>query len=146
MEEMLAGLLDDNVRLWVDDALCHASTEDEYLDAFEQLLQRCEEYGVKLSAQKCTLFATSIEFCGKVISAEGVRHAPDRIEAIEKAPAPKTAKELQQWIGTVGWVSAHIPRCSTTPWRTRRHVRRQKQRKSSYGIVGQRSTKQRLTT
>jgi hypothetical protein len=47
-----------------------------------------------------------------VISAEGVRHAPDRIEAIEKAPAPKTAKELQQWIGTVGWVSAHIPRCA----------------------------------
>jgi hypothetical protein len=49
------------------------SSKSALLDLLEWLLARCEKYGLKLNPSKCEFYATSVVWCGKVVSPEGIK-------------------------------------------------------------------------
>lgn len=110
MRECLAetGLLAKNLLVWIDDILMYAKSVDEYLDVLERFLSKMDEKNLKLNPKKCTLFKTSIKWCGRIIDGHGVRHDPERIEAISSIPYPKTAGQLQQYLCATNWLRESI--------------------------------------
>ena len=45
-----------------------------------------------------------------LISAEGIQPLPEKLESIAKMPAPKTPKEVKQFLGLVGYYRKFVPR------------------------------------
>lgn len=93
----------------LDDILGHASTPAGLTDVLEHILAFCELYGLNLHPGKCCFFTEDASWCGKMISASGVRHNPDRIVGLVSMTSPRTAADLQQFICTVNWIRNSIP-------------------------------------
>ena len=57
-------------------------------------------------------FAKKLQYLGHEISSEGIRPNASKIQDILKFTKPKTAKEVEQFLGLVGWIRNHIPNLS----------------------------------
>jgi hypothetical protein len=94
MERCFAKLLYKHLLIGIDDLLLYAEDVDTYL---EELFSLMNEFGLKLSASKSSLFQRSVKWCGKIIDGDGVRHDPQRIAALREMPLPSTAGDLQHF-------------------------------------------------
>ncbi|KAL4087092.1 hypothetical protein PRIC1_012992 [Phytophthora ramorum] len=109
VEEIFGDLLGNGLLCWLDAILGYAKDVEALLELLDQVLERCEKYGLKLHARKCHFYAVEIQWCGKMISAKGVRHFPDRIQVLVDMPIPRTAADLQQFLCAVNWMRQSIP-------------------------------------
>ncbi|RAW40828.1 hypothetical protein PC110_g3002 [Phytophthora cactorum] len=73
MEKCFERLLYKHLLIWIDDLLLYAGDVDVYLDKLEELFALMNEFGLKLSAEKSSLFQRSVKWCGKIIDSEGRR-------------------------------------------------------------------------
>ena len=106
---LFADLMFKNLLVWLDDLFGYASTQEGLLKALEKLFSICRKAKVKLNAKKCQLFNTQMKWCGKIYSADGVKHDPERIRAIQTMGIPHTAGQLQQAVCAMNWMRGHIP-------------------------------------
>lgn len=109
MEQIFEPMLNHEVLIWLDDVLGHAPTPTQLMKTLRRAFERCREFGLKLNPNKCVFFAREIKWCGRVISARGVTHCPERISGLVGMPAPGTAVELQQFLCAANWMRASIP-------------------------------------
>ena len=66
--------------------------------------------GLKLNKKKCHIGVESTVFLGHIISSEGVKADPAKIEAITKIPLPpNSVNELQQFLGMITYLGKFIP-------------------------------------
>ncbi|KAF0689562.1 Aste57867_19002 [Aphanomyces stellatus] len=113
MENVCGSLLYHNLLAWIDDVLLFAKSIDEYLEKLETFLGLMQTHGLKLNPLKCRLYNTSVKWCGRVISGQGVKHDPARVEALQAIPYPTNAGQLQQFLCSVNWMRDHIPGYAT---------------------------------
>jgi Reverse transcriptase (RNA-dependent DNA polymerase) len=89
-----------NIKVWLDDCLLHTNTEDNLLATLNFFFKKCQEHGLKLHASKRVFLATTVRFCGRLITKDGVRFDPKNMEA------PQTMQELQKTAYLVQYVAA----------------------------------------
>ena len=85
---------------YLDDIIIYSRTEKEHL---EEIFSRLRAAGLKLKLEKCSFFKKHIQYLGHLISADGIQPLPEKLESIAKMPAPKTLKEVKQFLGLVGY-------------------------------------------
>ena len=78
------------------------------IELMEIAFARLNERGVKLSPGKCQLFQTEVEWCGRLISADGVRHKPERLEAMKNFAKPTDAGQLLSFTAALNWMRPHL--------------------------------------
>lgn len=108
MEACFASLLYKHLLIWIDDLLLYANSINTYLDKLQELFFLLDKYGLKLSTKKTSLYQTSVKWCGKIITGEGISHDPKRIDALQAIPCPTTAGQLQQFLCAVNWMRSSI--------------------------------------
>ncbi|GMF55193.1 unnamed protein product [Phytophthora fragariaefolia] len=91
VQEMFGDRFNNGLLNWIDDLLGYVETPEELLRILRRVLDICEEKGLKLNPKKCKLFMTEALWCGRVVSSEGVRHDPARIQALRDLPAGFTS-------------------------------------------------------
>jgi hypothetical protein len=108
METCFKTLLYKHLLVWIDDVLLYAADIETYLRKLDEFFSLLDHFGLKLSVRKSSLFQTSVKWCGKIITGEGVSHDPERIEALSTMPEPTTAAELQQFICAANWMRESV--------------------------------------
>ena len=61
---------------------------------------------------KCAFFKQHIQYLGHLISKAGFEPLPVKLESIRKMPAPKSLKEVKQFLGLIGYYLKFVPRFS----------------------------------
>jgi transposase InsO family protein len=108
--EVLGGLLGTGgALLWIDDILVHATDERQLVDRLSQVFKRLNQAGLKADPRKCQLYAREIRWFGRLISADGIRADPDKVQALRSMSKPTCVCELQQFLGATGWMRNSIP-------------------------------------
>ena len=76
--------------------------------------------GLKLNKNKYQIGVKSIVFLGHIMSSEGVKVDPAKIELITKMSLPNSVNELQRFIGMITYLGKFIPNLAevTSPPRT----------------------------
>jgi hypothetical protein len=67
---------------------------------------------LKLHAFKCVLFATTVRYCGRLITKDGVRFDPKNMEALRTMQEPPNGAALVQYVAAVNWIRSAIPNYS----------------------------------
>ena len=67
---------------YLDDILVCGTSFEDHLCNLELVFQRLEQHGLKLSAQKCALFRSEVEYLGHQLSREGIKPLNSNVEAI----------------------------------------------------------------
>ena len=95
---------------YLDDILVKSKNVQEHKEHIRTVFQRIEEFGFKLSAEKCEFFLKQIKYLGQIIDSQGRRPDPQRTEAIEKMPAPNNVAQLQSFLGLAQYYAIYIPK------------------------------------
>lgn len=101
-----------SVLSYLDDCLIFSSTFEQYLKDLTTVFQRFRVAGLKLGPKKCVFARRECVFWGHLISRDGIRPPPDRVKAVQDYPIPKSAKELQRFLGLLNWFRKFIPNFS----------------------------------
>jgi hypothetical protein len=109
VQEIFAQYLYTGVMAWLDDVLGYAVSEDKLLCLLEAALGIFKDRGLKLNPAKCEFYKQEVKWCGRTISASGVKHDANRIDALCGLAEPTNGKELQQFICVLNWMRASIP-------------------------------------
>ena len=75
-----------------------------------QLFQRLREADLKLNREKCNFFKSHIQYLGHLISGEGIKPLPEKLESIKGMPPPTSPKEVKQFLGLIGYYRKFVPR------------------------------------
>ncbi|KAG1042636.1 hypothetical protein G6F43_011847 [Rhizopus delemar] len=85
--------------VYLDDVLVFSKTEEQHAEDVKLMLQRLDEYNLKISKKKCQFFQREVKFLGFLVSGEGIRSDPEKIKAIKDWPIPTSVKQLMQFLG-----------------------------------------------
>jgi hypothetical protein len=75
----------------------------------EAVFTRLREHGLVINVEKCVFRASSIQFLGHLLSAEGVELLPESVSAVTDFPRWSTVKELQMFLGMVNFYRRFLP-------------------------------------
>ena len=75
-----------------------------------EVLDRFISAGLKLKPEKCTFAADEVGYLGFLVSTDGVRPDPSKVEAIQNMSFPKSAREMVRFLGGVNFYRDFIPR------------------------------------
>ena len=93
----------------MDDLLLFTPSKDSHMNKLEDLLKALLKNGLKISPKKCQLIKTSLQYMENEIFIQNrkVCGQPlrNRLEAIQKLQAPKTAKGCRSFAGMVTFLS-----------------------------------------
>ncbi|XP_076033075.1 uncharacterized protein LOC143020530 [Oratosquilla oratoria] len=111
-DEAIAGI--PNLAKVVDDNIIWDSDYGTHLRRISEVLNRCRTHGISLNADKMTLAAPSVNFCGFTVSQDCVAIDSEKINAITEFPTPSNITDLRSFIGLVNQLGEFTSNVSTT--------------------------------
>lgn len=93
-----------DVEIYVDDLTIHSATLDEHIQQVADALRRLNRANIRLNLAKCRFCSSWARALGHIISRDGRRIDPDKLKAVLDWDRPKTIKNLETFLGTVGWL------------------------------------------
>lgn len=105
---VLRGLQNEICLIYLDDILIYSVSLQEHCDRLRQVFRRLRSSNLKIQLDKTEFLRREISFLGHIITPEGVRPNPLKIDAITKFPLPKTRKEIKQFLGLLGYYRKFI--------------------------------------
>ena len=117
MTELVEGL--NGVKVVMDDILiygCGNNDQEAIADHdanIIKLLDRLQEENIKLNIKKMKFKLKEVRYIGHVLTSEGLKSDPEKVEAILKMPKPTNVKEVKSFLGMVNYLSKFLPQLST---------------------------------
>lgn len=103
MDRVLSGLQGTSLFVYLDDIVIYASSLTEHEAKFNKLAERLRVANLRLQPDKCEFLRKEVAYLGHIISQEGVKPDPKKIEAVLNFPRPKNAKNIKQFLGLAGY-------------------------------------------
>ena len=97
---------------YLDDIIVFSKTEEEHLHHLEEIFKCLKHFDLKMKREKSSFFKRHIQYLGHLVSEEGFEPLPEKLEAVRVIPHPKSAKEVKQFLGLIGYYRKFIPRFS----------------------------------
>ncbi|GFV97438.1 retrovirus-related Pol polyprotein from transposon 17.6 [Trichonephila clavipes] len=91
MHEVLRGL--PFCFVYLDDILCHSENVEEHRSHLRTIFQRLSSYGLNIS--KCVFGVTELIFLGHLITPDGIKPLPDKVQAVLDYKQPETVGSLR---------------------------------------------------
>jgi hypothetical protein len=113
IQHVLREYIDVCCFVYIDDILVFSKTEGDHLRHIQQVLSKLQEYSLQASLKKCEFFKLPVQFLGFIISSEGLRMDPRKLDTILDWPLPETfMKGLQRFLGFCNFYCRLIPHFS----------------------------------
>ena len=74
----------------------------------EEVLKRLQQAGLKLKPSKCELLQPEVRYLGHIVSSAGVATDPEKVTAVKDWQRPQGVKQLQAFLGTVGYYRQYV--------------------------------------
>ena len=107
LQDLLSGL--PGMKNIADDILVFGSTQEEHDANVIRFLERCLEINLHLNPDKVKINCKFVPFFGMVLTTDGIKLDPKKVETIKKWPVPQNVTELQSFLGSVNYLSHFIP-------------------------------------
>lgn len=108
LDDILREHIGQRCYVYIDDIVIFGKSEAEHFENIEKVFKTLETANMKIQLDKCEFLQSQIEFLGFIISKEGIKTNPKKIQAIVDLPIPKTLKELRSFLGMSGYYRRFI--------------------------------------
>ncbi|XP_061706699.1 uncharacterized protein K02A2.6-like isoform X1 [Cydia pomonella] len=114
-QRIMSNLLKDlpQVEVFLDDIIIGSADINSHLVTLEKVLKRLHSHGMKLKKSKCSFLLEEVQYLGYVISKDGIKVDPTKIEGILKIPRPLNVTDLRSFLGVVNFYARFVPHLST---------------------------------
>ena len=94
--------------IYLDEITVFSNTYYEHSDHLRQVFLKCRKFGFSLNPKKTLFGLEEGKLLGHIISKEGIRIDPARIEPILNISPPRNIKELQDFLGKINFLRRFI--------------------------------------
>ena len=94
--------------VYLDDILVFSNSPEEHKEHLRQIFDILAENGLVVNRAKCVLGVSELDFLGFHVNQEGITPLPEKVAAIRATKAPTSIKELQRFLGMVGYYRRNI--------------------------------------
>ena len=88
---------------YIDDILIASEDENQHERDLLAVLERLNNYNLKLSKHKCEFFQPEMNFVGYTLTNKGIKPMDDKVQAIKNFPRPETHELLKRFLGMVNF-------------------------------------------
>ena len=94
---------------WIDDITVATGSAapglglKAHCEFLKRAARRLIAVGMTLKGSKCDILHQKLKVLGFVVTRDGIQPNPDKVEAIQRLPYPRTVKELQGFLGMVNF-------------------------------------------
>ena len=107
MDTILQGV--PRALCYIDDILVTGASDEEHLTNLEAVFSRLQSHGIRMKKSKCFFMQDSMEYLGHRVDAEGLQASPKKVEAIDKAPQPRSVQQLRSYLGLLNYYRKFLP-------------------------------------
>ena len=96
----------DYVLVYINDILLlqhHGKSEEDHLKKMEVVLKRLNDIGFRANLRKSFFMQQEVEYLGFLLTTEGIRPQPKKIEAMTRIKPPTNSKQLKRFLGMVNF-------------------------------------------
>lgn len=113
VDNVLGPELEPNVFIYLDDIIVVTSSFQKHIEILSEIFKRLREANLTLNKEKCKFCRPELRYLGYVVSEQGLRVDPEKVQAIVDLPIPRSQKEVRQFSGTASWYRRFIPNFAT---------------------------------
>ncbi|KAL4082949.1 hypothetical protein QTP88_029447 [Uroleucon formosanum] len=108
MNRILIGLNGVKSFVYLDDVIVIGTTIREHEQNLRQIFERFRKHGLQLQPTKCEFLRREVIYLGHVITEQGVKPDPKKIQCMVNYPTPTNAKDVKSFLGLVGYYRRFI--------------------------------------
>lgn len=93
---------------YIDNLPFASKTFEEHVEHAQCIINRLNQYGIKLNMKEINLINTDIRILGCRINAQGIHVDPNKQLQIDKWPKPRSGEEIAAFLGLATFLRDHI--------------------------------------
>ncbi|GFX28017.1 retrovirus-related Pol polyprotein from transposon 17.6 [Trichonephila clavipes] len=98
--------------VYLDDILCYSENAEEHRSHLRTIFQRLSSYGLKLNISKCVFGVTELIFLGHLITPDGIKPLPEKVQAVLDYKQPETVGSLRKFLGLLNFYRRFLPKAA----------------------------------
>lgn len=106
MNDMLSHL--PFCTVYLDDILIFSKSEDEHIQHVRQVLQILQDNQYYLKLKKCDFFKSQVTYLGHVVTPDGIKPDPKKLQLIEQWTEPQNLHDLRSFLGTANYFHRYV--------------------------------------
>ena len=110
LNQELLGL--PGVKCIADDVLIYGRDDADHDSFLEGFMKKCQQRGIKLNRAKLEYKCKEVPFHGHVLTSEGLKPDPQKVEAITEMPRPEKPEDELRLNSMVNYLSRFLPNLS----------------------------------
>lgn len=99
MDMVLGPELRQFTHNYVDDLLIASPTLEEHLRNIRSVLDRLKAANMTVNLKKSSFIRQEVQFLGHILTPDGIKPDPEKVEAINNFPRPTKLKQLRAFLG-----------------------------------------------
>ena len=108
MDNALRGLIRKQCFVYLSDSVVFGSTLQEQNKNMIDLFDRLQKTGLKLQPDKCEYLRPELEYLGHLITKDGVKPNPAKIQAVRDFKTSQNVTQVQSFLGLAGYYRKFI--------------------------------------
>jgi hypothetical protein len=112
MNEIFADLLDVMVIVYLDDILIFSDNPSDHKEHVREVLRRLRKNGLYARPDKCRFAVDTVDYLGFILSTDGLKMDPAKIQVVMDWPEPRKVKDIQSFLGFANFYRRFIPNYS----------------------------------
>ncbi|XP_055603795.1 uncharacterized protein LOC129752031 [Uranotaenia lowii] len=106
------GELEPNVFVYLDDIVVANETFEEHLETLREVARRLREANLSINLKKSQFGVRELTYLGYMLTSEGLKPNPERIEPIVNYERPTSIRSLRRFLGMANYYRRFIPKFS----------------------------------
>ena len=102
MNRVFRPYVDQFVVAFIDDILVYSKNAQEHEQHLKIVLQTLREKKLYAELEKCDFWLNEVSFLGHIVSTEGIRVDPTKIEVVVNWKPPRNVTEVRSFLGLEG--------------------------------------------
>lgn len=109
MNTVLTGLNGLKTFVYLDDIIIYARDIPDHSKKLQEVFERLRQFNLKLQPTKCEFMRKEVNYLGHVITDQGVRPDPQKVQCVMDYPIPRNSKDIKSFLGLSGYYRRFIP-------------------------------------
>lgn len=108
VDKVFSHQIGQNLEAYVDDMVIKSHTEEDLLRDIQETFDTLRSINMKLNPKKCSFGVEEGQFLGHLITKQGIKANPAKIDSLLNMSPPKTLKEVQSLNGKLAALSRFL--------------------------------------